>query len=65
MEENWNSDMVKLEDKFEGIRVKEQERILERLGALTHQEREIYMQAYADALEYAHNFLRDFRIYRP
>lgn len=42
---------------FEELRKKETERILEKLDELAESEKATYLNAYADALQYAHNFL--------
>lgn len=44
--------------KFKIMREKETERILKQLKGYTHREKEIYLEAYADALEYAFDFIQ-------
>jgi len=45
-----------LENKLEEMREKENARILNKLEQLSPKEKQIYMKAYSDALNYAHNF---------
>lgn len=51
--------MEKRDENLEAGRDRETVRILEELKKINLKEQEIYLRAYADALEYAHRFLRE------